>query len=306
MSKVMLVGDGAVGSAFANDLLQHVSLDELIIVDRKTQKAAGDAMDLEDLAMFDGTTVVRAGKYEDAADTDVVVITAGIPRKPGESRLDLVNKNVGILKTIIDPIVNSGFKGIFVVASNPVDILTTLTQRISGFPKNRVIGTGTSLDTARLRVALAKRCHVPVREISVDVLGEHGDTSFANFDEATIAGKPLKEFADVSDEELEEMQSGGKKKGGAIIRSKGATYYGVARCLSLICEAIIFNRSIVLPLSAPLNGQYGINDLYLGTPASVNRTGIRYVIETPLSKREVAAMQYSAAKMKEVLDGVEL
>ena len=121
MSKVMLVGDGAVGSAFANDLLQHVSLDELIIVDRKTQKAAGDAMDLEDLAMFDGTTVVRAGKYEDAADTDVVVITAGIPRKPGESRLDLVNKNVGILKTIIDPIVNSGFKGIFVVASNPVD-----------------------------------------------------------------------------------------------------------------------------------------------------------------------------------------
>ena len=289
MSKVMLVGDGAVGSAFANDLLQHVSLDELIIVDRKTQKAAGDAMDLEDLAMFDGTTVVRAGKYEDAADTDVVVITAGIPRKPGESRLDLVNKNVGILKTIIDPIVNSGFKGIFVVASNPVDILTTLTQRISGFPKNRVIGTGTSLDTARLRVALAKRCHVPVREISVDVLGEHGDTSFANFDE-----------------ELAEMQSGVKKKGGAIIRSKGATYYGVARCLSLICEAIIFNRSIVLPLSAPLNGQYGINDLYLGTPASVNRTGIRYVIETPLSKREVAAMQYSAAKMKEVLDGVEL
>ena len=298
MSKVMLVGDGAVGSAFANDLLQHVSLDELIIVDRKTQKAAGDAMDLEDLAMFDGTTVVRAGKYEDAADTDVVVITAGIPRKPGESRLDLVNKNVGILKTIIDPIVNSGFKGIFVVASNPVDILTTLTQRISGFPKNRVIGTGTSLDTARLRVALAKRCHVPVREISVDVLGEHGDTSFANFDEATIAGKPLKEFADV--------QSGVKKKGGAIIRSKGATYYGVARCLSLICEAIIFNRSIVLPLSAPLNGQYGIKGLYLGTPASVNRTGIRYVIETPLSEREVAAMQHSAAKMKEVLDGVEL
>lgn len=306
MSKVMLVGDGAVGSAFANDLLQHVRLDELIIVDRKTDKAIGDAMDLEDLAMFDGTTTIRSGKYEDAKDVDIVVITAGIPRKPGESRLDLVNKNTEILKTIIHPIVDCGFKGIFVVSANPVDILTTITQKISGFPKNRVIGTGTSLDTARLRVALAKRCGVPVREISVDVMGEHGDSSFASFDEATVAGRPLKEFIDITDEELATIQDGVKKKGGKIIKDKGATYYGVARCLALICEAIITNRSIVMPVSAPFSGHYGIDGLYLGTPASVNRTGIRHVIEVDLSDRELEQMQASAKKMQEVLDGVEL
>lgn len=306
MSKVMLIGDGAVGSAFANDLLQHVRLDELIIVDHKKDKAIGDAMDLEDLAMFDGTTTIRSGKYEDAEDVDIVVITAGVPRKPGESRLDLINKNVEITKSIIQPIVDCGFNGIFVISANPVDILTTVAQRISGFPKNRIIGTGTSLDTARLRVALAKRCEVPVREISVDVLGEHGDSSFASFDEATVAGRPLKKFIDITDSELATIQDGVKKKGGRIIKAKGATYYGVARCLALICEAIITNRSIVMPISAPLDGHYGIHDLYLGTPASVNRTGIRHVIEDQLSDRELTQMQLSAQKMQEVLNNVEL
>ena len=169
--KVLLVGDGAVGSNFANDLLQATHVDELVICDLSKDRAAGDSLDLEDIIYFTGNTYIHAGEYSDASDADVVVITAGIPRKPGESRLDLVKKNAAILKSIVDPVVASGFKGIFVVSANPVDILTTLTQKLSGFPKNRVIGTGTSLDSARLRVEIAKRLKTPIEAVNAWVLG---------------------------------------------------------------------------------------------------------------------------------------
>lgn len=305
--KVLLVGDGAVGSSFAYSLLQTTQeVDELVIVDLNRDKADGDAMDLQDITPLEAPTIIRSGEYADAADADVAVITAGVPRKPGETRLDLVNKNAKILSTIVQPIVDSGFHGIFVVSSNPVDILTTLTQRMSGFPKNRVIGTGTSLDSARLNVILAEKLDVPVSEIDAHIMGEHGDTSFAAFDEATVNGQLLKEVANFTPANYAGIEEMVKERGGKIIARKGATFYGVAKCLAYIVKAILENSNVTLPISAPLNGEYGVSDLYLGVPAVINTSGIVKVIEHDLSAEESKKMAHSAAKMKEVLDGVEL
>lgn len=305
--KVLLVGDGAVGSTFANDLLLSTQVDELVITDVVKERPIGDAMDLEDITPFVGSCNIHAGEYADAKDADVVVITAGIPRKPGETRLDLVNKNVKILKSIIQPVVESGFNGIFVVSANPVDILTTLTQKLSGFPKNKVIGTGTSLDSARLKVELAKKLNLSVESVNSIVLGEHGDTSFENFDETVVDGKPLSEYNELNFSDLSNIESDIRQKGGEIIKSKGATFYGIAMMLAKIVSAILENKAIVLPLSAPINGEYGIkHDLYLGTPTVIDGTGISHVIETKLSDKELAKMVNSADKMQEVLDGIEL
>lgn len=304
--KVFLVGDGRVGSTFANDLLQNVKIDELVICDVVKDLTEGDALDLEDLTPFIGPVKVYSGDYEDAKDADIAVITAGMARKPGMTRLDLVAANVKILESIIKPIVASGFKGIFVVSANPVDILTTLTQKLSGFPKNKVIGTGTSLDTARLRVELSKRTGVTVDKVDAYVLGEHGDTSFENFDEALIDHKPVRSYSELDDKALEEVEQVVRKKGGEIIGKKGATFYGVAMCLTQICKAIFDNTARVMPVSAPLNGEYGVHDLFLGTPAVITANGIGDVIELHLSDEEKEKMTYSAKKMQEVIDGIEL
>ena len=304
--KVLLVGDGSVGSAFANDLLQNCNVNELVICDVAEKRPVGDSMDLEDITPFMGQTDIHSGHYSDATDADVCVITAGVPRKPGETRLDLVAKNVKILESIVKPVVDSGFKGIFVISANPVDILTTLTQKLSGFPKNKVIGTGTSLDTARLRVALSHKTGVNVDHIDAYVLGEHGDTSFENFDEAIIDHKPLRSYKELDEETLVELETDVRKKGGKIIANKGATFYGVAMCLTQICKAILENKALVMPLSAPMTGEYGIHDLYLGSPAVVTANGISDVIELHLSEDEKKKMAYSAAKMKEVVDGINL
>lgn len=303
--KVILVGDGAVGSAFAFSLVQIThELDELVIVNLDQQKAHGDAMDLQDITPYATPTFIHSGDYSDAAGSDVVVITAGVPRKPGETRLDLVKQNVKILKSIVRPIVDSGFKGIFVVSSNPVDILTTLTQRLSGFPKKRVIGTGTSLDTARLEVLLSQRLAVPVNAVDAQILGEHGETAFAAFNEATVNGQPLGEVSELTAQDYQDLEDEVKARGGEIIANKGATFYGVARCLAYIVQAILENRNIALPISAPLNGEYGISDLYLGVPAVINTSGIVKVIEHDLSKNEQEKLTISAARMKEILEQI--
>lgn len=305
--KVLLVGDGAVGSTFANDLLQQTHVNELIIADVVKERPVGDSMDLEDITPFIGDCNIHPGEYSDAKDADVVVITAGIPRKPGETRLDLVNKNAAILKSIIEPVVASGFNGIFVVSANPVDILTTLTQKLSGFPKNKVIGTGTSLDSARLQVELAQKLSVPIASVNSMVLGEHGDTSFENFDESTVAGKSLRQYSAINDQVLSEIETDIRQKGGKIIENKGATFYGIAMMLAQIVSAILDNHSIVLPLSAPINGEYGIqHELYLGTPTAIDGSGISHVIEANLSDREIMKMINSADKMHEILVNIKV
>ncbi|CAJ1226846.1 L-lactate dehydrogenase [Lactiplantibacillus xiangfangensis] len=300
--KVVIVGDGSVGSSFAFSLIQNCALDELVIVDLVKEHAEGDVKDLEDVAAFTNATKIHTGEYADAHDADIVIITAGVPRKPGESRLDLINRNTKILESIVKPVVASGFNGCFIVSSNPVDILTSMTQRLSGFPRNRVIGTGTSLDTARLRVALAQKLNVPTTAVDAAVLGEHGDSSIVNFDEIMINDQPLAEVTTVDDQFKAEIEQAVRGKGGQIIKQKGATFYGVAVSLMQICRAILNDENAELIVSAALSGQYGINDLYLGSPAIINRNGLQKVIEADLSDDERARMQHFAAKMLAMLN----
>ena len=305
--KVVLVGDGAVGSSYAFSLIQSQIADELVVVDVAKDHAEGDVIDLEDVMPMAGPMGIRAGEYSDAKDADLVVITAGVPRKPGETRLDLVSKNARILESIVRTIVDSGFNGIFLVSANPVDILTTITQRISGFPRTRVIGTGTSLDSARLQVALANKFQVNLQDIDANILGEHGDSSFAAYDEATIRGRALRTVAmekNITDDELDQIEVDVRKKGGKIIGLKGATFYGVAYGLTMLTRAILNNENMVVPVSAPLSGEYGLNDIYIGSPALINSRGIAKVIEEPLSADEKAQMIRSARQMAEVLMNV--
>lgn len=301
--KVVLVGDGAVGSAFAYSMVNQGLAEELAIVDVVKERTEGDALDLEDAQVFTAPKNVYSGSYDDCKDADVVVITAGAAQKPGETRLDLVNKNLKIIKAVVKPVVDSGFDGIFIIAANPVDILTYATWKFSGFPKEKIIGSGTSLDTSRLRVALANKLDVDPRNVEAYIMGEHGDSEFAAYDEATIGSKPLKTIAKehgISDDDLAKIEDDTRNKAYEIINRKGATFYGVATCLMRITKAVLRDENAVLPVGAPLNGEYGLNDIFIGTPAIINAKGIEKVIEVPLSDKEKDLMAKSAATLKKV------
>ncbi|KRN01513.1 L-lactate dehydrogenase [Levilactobacillus senmaizukei DSM 21775 = NBRC 103853] len=301
--KVVLVGDGAVGSAFAYSMVNQGLAEEFVIVDVVKERTEGDALDLEDAQVFTAPKKIYSGDYSDCSDADVVVITAGAPQKPGETRLDLVNKNLKILSSIVKPVVDSGFDGIFVVAANPVDILTYATWKFSGFPKEKVIGSGTSLDTSRLRVALANKLNVDPRSVEAYIMGEHGDSEFAAYDEATIGSKPLKTIAKehgLTDDDLAKIEDDTRNKAYEIINRKGATFYGVATCLMRITKAILRDENAVLPVGAALNGEYGLDDIFIGTPAIINASGLAGVVEVPLSDKEMDAMTKSAETLKKV------
>ena len=301
--KVVLVGDGAVGSSYAFAMAQQGIAEEFAIVDIIKERTEGDAMDLDDATAFTAPKNIYSADYDTCKDADLVVITAGAPQKPGETRLQLVDKNLKIIKSVVEPIVKSGFDGIFLVAANPVDILTYAVQKLSGFPKNKVIGSGTSLDSARLRVALGKKLHVDPRDVIANIMGEHGDSEFAAYSSATVGGKPLLDIAKdegISEDELLKIEDDVRNKAYEIINRKGATFYGVATALMRISKAILRDENSVLPIGAPMNGEYGLNDLYIGTPAVVNASGVAKVIEVPLNDREKKAMADSAKQLEEV------
>nr|WP_164506473.1 MULTISPECIES: L-lactate dehydrogenase [Levilactobacillus] len=301
--KVVLVGDGAVGSSYAYSMMNQGLAEEFVIVDVIKERTEGDALDLEDAQVFTAPKKVYSGDYSDCSDADVVVITAGAPQKPGETRLDLVNKNLKILSSIVKPVVESGFDGIFVVAANPVDVLTYATWKFSGFPKEKVIGSGTSLDTSRLRVALAKKLNVDPRNVDAYIMGEHGDSEFAAYSAATVGSKPFLKFAEekgITQDDLDKIEDQTRNKAYEIINRKGATFYGVATCLMRITKAILRDENAVLPIGAALNGEYGLDDIFIGTPAVINAQGLASVIEVPLSDKELAAMKSSAETLKKV------
>ena len=300
--KVVLVGDGAVGSSYAFAMAQQGIAEEFAIVDIIKERTEGDAMDLEDATAFTAPKNIYSADYDTCKDADLVVITAGAPQKPGETRLQLVDKNLKIIKSVVEPIVKSGFDGIFLVAANPVDILTYAVQKLSGFPKNKVVGSGTSLDSARLRVALGKKLHVDPRDVIANIMGEHGDSEFAAYSSATVGGKPLLDIAKdegISEDELLKIEDDVRNKAYEIINRKGATFYGVATALMRISKAILRDENSVLPIGAPMNGEYGLNDLYIGTPAVVNASGVAKVIEVPLNDREKKAMADSAKQLED-------
>lgn len=284
-------------------MAQQGIAEEFVIVDVIKDRTKGDALDLEDAQAFTAPKQIYSGEYSDCADADLVVITAGAPQKPGESRLDLVNKNLKILSTIVKPVVDSGFDGIFLVAANPVDILTYATWKFSGFPKNKIIGSGTSLDTARLRVALASKLNVDPRDVSAYIMGEHGDSEFAAYSSATVGGKPVVELAKeagFSFDDLLEVEDKTRNKAYDIINLKGATFYGVATALMRISKAILRDENAVLPIGASLEGEYGLNDIFIGTPAVINGSGLAQVIEVPLDDREKDLMAKSAKTLRQI------
>ena len=304
--KVILVGDGAVGSSYAFALVTQNIAQEVGIVDINTAKTEGDAIDLSHALAFTSPKKIYSATYADAHDADLVVITAGAPQKPGETRLDLANKNLKINRDVVTQIVESGFNGIFLVAANPVDILTYSTWKFSGFPKERVIGSGTSLDSARFRQALAELVDVDARNVHAYILGEHGDSEFPVWSHANVAGLQIYEWVknnpDVDEEAMVNLFFGVRDAAYTIIEKKGATFYGIAVALARITRAILDDENAVLPLSVFMNGEYGLNDIYIGAPAVINRQGIQKVIEIPLSDSEQDRMAASAKQLKEILD----
>lgn len=307
--KVILVGDGAVGSSYAFSLVNQGIAQELGIIEipQLFEKAVGDALDLSHALAFTSPKKIYAAKYEDCADADLVVITAGAPQKPGETRLDLVGKNLAINKSIVTEVVKSGFNGIFLVAANPVDILTYATWKFSGFPKERVIGSGTSLDTARYRQALADKIGIDARSVHAYIMGEHGDSEFAVWSHANVAGVKLEQWLqdnrDVDAEGLINLFESVRDAAYTIIEKKGATFYGIAVALARITKAILDDENAVLPLSVFQEGQYdGVSDCFIGQPAIVGAHGIVRPVNIPLNDAELQKMQSSATALKAIID----
>ncbi|WP_270279915.1 L-lactate dehydrogenase [Vagococcus bubulae] len=304
--KIIVVGNGAVGSSYIFALVTQNIAQEIGIIDIDVNKAEGDALDLSHALAFTSPKKIYAATYADCKDADIVVITAGAAQKPGETRLDLVNKNLKIFKSIVDDIVASGFNGIFLIATNPVDILTYATWKFSGFPKHKVIGSGTSLDSARFRQTIAELVDVDARNVHGYILGEHGDTEFPVWSHANIAGLQIYEWVsdhpEVDEEELVNIFFKVRDAAYTIIDKKGATFYGIAVALARITKAILYDENAVLPLSVYLDGQYGLNDIYIGAPAVVNRQGISHVIELPLTDAEQEKFDLSADRLQKVLD----
>lgn len=304
--KIILVGDGAVGSSYAFALVTQNIAQEIGIIDINKARTEGDALDLSHALAYTDPKKIYAADYADAHDADIVVITAGAPQKPGETRIDLVYKNLKINRDVVSQIVASGFHGIFLVAANPVDILTYSTWKFSGFPKEKVIGSGTSLDSARFRQALAQLIDVDARNVHAYILGEHGDTEFPVWSHANVAGLQIYEWVkhnpEVDEEAMVNLFFNVRDAAYTIIDKKGATFYGIAVALARITKAILGNENAVLPLSVHMNGEYGLNDIYIGAPAIVNAQGIKQVIEIPLTDGEKDRMNVSAKHLKETID----
>ncbi|MGD7044499.1 L-lactate dehydrogenase [Jeotgalibacillus proteolyticus] len=305
-NRIALIGTGFVGSSYAFALLNQGVADELIMIDMNEEKAKGDVLDLNHGKVFAANPLgIRFGTYEDCHDADIVVICAGANQKPGETRLQLVEKNLKIFHSIVTQVTSSGFDGIFLVATNPVDVLTYATWKYSGFPKERVIGSGTILDTARFRFLLGEYFNVAPQNVHGYIIGEHGDSELPVYSSVDVGGvsvmKMIEKNNTYSQEDLDDIFVNVRDAAYQIINSKGATYYGIAMGLVRITKALLHNENSILTVSALLEGEYGEDDVYIGVPAVLNRHGIREIIELDLSSHEKDLFRKSAATLKETL-----
>lgn len=314
MSKITVIGAGSVGATVANDLMVQGVASEIVLVDINTKKAFGEALDIYQGAPFHSPAIVRSGDYENAAGSDIVVITCGIARKPGMSRLDLAQTNVNILKDVAKSVVPHAPNAIYVIVSNPVDVLTYVFHKVSGLPENQIIGSGTILDTSRLQSELAKRFHISPKNVHAHVYGEHGDSSFVPWSLATIANNHIDVYKENSpdkdrinwNQDYEEIETFVKKSGAVVIENKGATFYAVAMSVCHICKCIYAGAGTALTVSTMMHGEYGVEDVCLSTLALVDRKGVRGKILNKLTDAEVAKLQASAEKLKSVIAQIEL
>lgn len=309
--KAAIIGCGFVGASIAFRFLQQGLFSQLVLVDVNREKAEGEAMDLSDGLPYAEAMEITAGGYDDIADCALIVITAGANQKPGETRLDLIGKNISILKGVIGEITARNFGGILLVVSNPVDVLTYAAWKLSGYPKNRVIGSGTVLDTARLKQILGEKLGVDSRNVHAFIVGEHGDSELAVWSGANVSGMDLDQFCHLrgdplDHEEMERIYQGVRDSAYEIIRRKGATYYGIAMAVGRIAQCILRDEKAVLPISAVLEGQYGLEGLCLSVPSIVGKSGLEEVLEIPLSAEEREALAASAKQMQEAIASVGL
>lgn len=309
VNKIVLIGSGAVGASYAFSLLNQGIPCELVIIDLNRDKAEGDALDLNHgLPFAQAWMKIYSGDYADCQGADLVVISAGANQKPGETRMDLVDKNVRIIKSIVENVMAHGFSGIFIVATNPVDILTYATWRFSGFPKERVIGSGTILDTARLRFSLGEYFGIDSRNIHAYIIGEHGDTELPVWSHAGVGVIQIEDYIKRHKryrvEDLDEVFIRVRDAAYHIIEKKGATFYAIAMALVRLTRAILQDEHSILTASAYLDGEYGHHDLYIGVPAIITRQGIYEKIEIQLNDREKQLFNHSVATLKKTLAAI--
>lgn len=306
MRKAVMIGCGFVGSATVFSLMQSGLFSELMLIDADKAKAEGESMDISHGIPFAKHMKIYAGDYDDIGDAGIVIITAGANQKPDETRLDLVHKNIAVFKTIIPELTKRGFDGILIVVTNPVDILTYVAQKISGLPQHRVIGSGTVLDTARLKYELGEHLGVDSRSVHAFIIGEHGDSEIAVWSSANVSGINLEDYSDMSgehnyDKSTKDIAEKVKNSAYEIIERKRATYYGVAMALRRICEVIVRDEKSILPVSVMMEGEYGIDDIVLSMPSVVGKNGIEKKVPISLNEEEQNKLVESAGILKKIL-----
>lgn len=311
LRKIAVIGCGFVGSASAFALMQSKLFSEIVLIDADHAKAEGEAMDISHGIPFVGNMKIYAGTYDDIVDAAIIVITAGAGQKPGETRLDLVHKNLNIFKSIIPEIAKRECRGILLVVANPVDILTYAAIKLSGFPEQRVIGSGTVLDTARLKYQLGEHLSVDSKSVHAFIIGEHGDSEIAAWSLANISGIPLNDFCELRghtdhQRNMDRIAEEVKNAAYEIIKKKRATYYGIAMTVKRICEAITRDEKPILPVSNYIDGEYGLHDIVLSMPAVVGASGIEYQVPIKINETETEQLKASAATLRSVIDKLDL
>lgn len=304
--KVVMIGCGFVGSSSAFALMQSGLFSEMVLIDADQNRAEGEAMDISHGMSFASPMKIYAGGYDDISDAAIIVITAGANQKPDETRLDLIRKNAGIMKSIIGEIKKSDFGGILLIVSNPVDILTYIALKESGYPANRVIGSGTVLDTGRFKYELGEHLGVDSRSVHAFIIGEHGDSELAAWSNARVGGLPINDFCELRghfnhEESMKRIFENVRNSAYEIIARKHATYYGIAMAVVRICAAIVRNEQSILPVSSLMTGQYGLDDVVLSIPAVVDANGIETVVPIELSESELRELKKSAEVLKGII-----
>lgn len=305
--KVVIIGCGFVGAACAFSIMQSGLFSEMVLIDADRAKAEGEALDISHGVPFAKPMKIYAGGYDDIKTASLVVVTAGANQKEGETRLDLVKKNISIFKSIIPEIKKQKYNGILLIVANPVDILTTVAMKLSGLPENKVLGSGTVLDTARLKYELGELLNVDSRSVHAFIIGEHGDSEIAAWSGVNISGVPLNKFCEMRgycgdhEEAMKKIAEDVKNSAYEIISKKRATYYGIAMSVKRICEAIIRDEKSILPVSSMMHGEYGIEGISLSMPAIVGKDGVETLVPIQLNEQEISALQKSAKTLEEVL-----
>lgn len=309
IQKCAIIGAGGVGATTAFTLVQSGLFNEIVIIDVNKNKSEGEALDIAHGIQFTNPVNIYSGDYKDLYDAYLVIVTAGANQLPGETRIDLINKNISIFKKIIPNIIKYNKDCILLIVSNPVDILTMFTLELSGFPKERVLGSGTVLDTSRLRYLLSKKLEVDSKNIHAFIIGEHGDSELAVWSNADIAGIHIENYcnniADSCNINLEEILEEVRNSAYHIIEKKGSTFYGVAMAVKRITQAIIRDEYSILPVSHFLNGEYGIKDICLGIPAVICREGVKKIIPITLNEKEKTYLNKSAETLKEAYKSIK-